>query len=316
MSGGSSSRENDLSRCLVIGTRASKLALVQTRIVSEALCRACPDVSVEIRRVVTAGDRRTSGRTSEEDAQGAFTRDIERKLLEGEIDLAVHSLKDMPVELPKGLVLAATPERGDPRDAIVCREAGSLDELPEGAVMGTSSPRRAAQILHLRPDLTVRELHGNVDTRLAKLSRGEYDAVIVAKAALDRLGQSRVITEVLSPEVFLPAAGQGALAVETRDGDLAVSGCVGRLNDAGACVATTAERRLLARLGGGCGLCVGVLAETEGNDGLRLRASVTSPDGKRSARVESHGTLENPGSVVDDCLEELSRLGLTENGKL
>jgi hydroxymethylbilane synthase len=298
-----------LNRRLVIGTRRSRLALIQARLVAEALCEASVGLDVEFREVTTAGDRMPEKPLGESSETGLFTRALERKLLEGEIDLAVHSLKDLPVELAEGLVLAATPERADPRDALLAREARSLAELREHAVVGTSSPRRSAQLRALRADLVTRELRGNVDTRIEKLRRGDYDAIVVAKAALDRLGLAGLITEVLDPERFLPACAQGALAIETREGDLDVTRLASRVNHAGTYVATLAERELLRRLGGGCHLTLGVLAECVGEEALRLRATVTSPDGARTVRAEAHGDIRNPARVVDQCLDQLRRRG-------
>ena len=295
-----------MTRRLVIGTRKSRLALIQTGMVSEAIAAAFPDVVIEVKEIVTAGDRSPGKPLSESGTVGFFTRDIETKLLTGEIDLAVHSLKDLPVEPPEGLMIAATPKRADPRDVLVCREAASLEDLPKGAVVGTSSPRRSAQLLAVRGDLTMRELRGNVDTRIEKLRRGDYDAIVTAKAALDRLGLAQVITETLDPSWYLPAPAQGALAVETREGDLDVVRIVSALNDAATFIATSAERELLAKLGGGCRLPLGALAEPVAGDGLLLRASLASSDGRRILRAEAHGKLDNPAAVVNECYDRLT----------
>jgi hydroxymethylbilane synthase len=293
-------------RRLVIGTRKSRLALVQTRLVSEAIAQAFPDVTIELKEIVTAGDRSPNEPLSDAGTVGFFTRDIETKLLAGEIDLAVHSLKDLPVEPPEGLMIAATPKRGDPRDVLACREAASLKDLPKGAVVGTSSPRRSAQLLAARGDLRVRELRGNVDTRIEKLRRGEYDAIVTAKAALDRLGLAEVITETLDPSWYLPAPAQGALAVEIREGDLDVARIVSTLNDAVSFITTSAERDLLSKLGGGCRLPLGALAEPAGGGAFLLRASLASNDGRRTIRAEAAGRLDNPRAVVADCYDRLT----------
>lgn len=304
-----------MTRRLVIGTRRSKLALIQARLVAESLGEASEGLEIELREVTTAGDRMRSKPLSEAGETGLFTRSLERKLLEGEIDLAVHSLKDLPVELAEGLVVAGTPERADVRDALVSREGLPLRDLRPGAVVGTSSPRRAAQLRSLRPDLVTRDLRGNVDTRIEKLRRGDYDAILVAKAALDRLGLAALITEVLDAAVFLPAPGQGALGIETREGDLDVMHLAGLVSDAATFVATLTERELLRRLGGGCHLTLGALAECAGSDELRLRASVTSPDGARAVRAESRGKIQNPASVVEQCLDQLRRGGALPLGE-
>jgi hydroxymethylbilane synthase len=301
-------KETDLKR-LVIGTRRSKLALIQTRIVSEAIASAFPGLSIVLKEITTAGDRSPETPLSDAGSVGFFTRDIETKLLAGEIDLAVHSLKDLPVEQPEGLMIAATPKRGDPRDALLCREAKGLSGLPQGAVVGTSSPRRSAQLLARRRDLAIRELRGNVDTRIEKLRRGDYDAIVAAKAALDRLGRADAITEMLEPDWFLPAPGQGALALETREGDLDAMRIASALNDAVTFIITSAERGLLARLGGGCRLPLGALAEAVAGGGLLLRAALVSPDGLQSVRAECRGMLDNPVAVVNECYDELMSRG-------
>ena len=303
-------KDGGVSRRLVIGTRRSRLARIQTRIVSAALAEAFPDVEIVLKEMTTRGDRITDRPLSAIGAKGFFTRAIERALLEKEIDLAVHSLKDLPVELPAGLVSAATPERGDPRDALCCRDAEGLRDLRKGAVVGTSSPRRSAQLLALRADLEIRPLRGNVDTRLEKLHRGDYDAIVVAKAALDRLGRTGEASEVLGLEDFLPAPGQGALALETREGEFDVTRLARDVNDTSTFVATAAERMLLERLGGGCHLPMGALGECTGDD-LLLRAVVLAPDGTRIVRADAKGTLQNPAAVVDNCLQELERRGST-----
>ena len=294
-----------MTRRLVIGTRRSRLAITQTRSVAEALRSAFPGLEIELREIVTAGDRAPEKPLSESGTVGFFTRDIEKRLLAGDIDLAVHSLKDLPVEQPEGLVIAATPRRGDPRDALLCREASSLRDLPEGAIVGTSSPRRSAQLLAIRPDLVIRELRGNVDTRIEKLRRGDYDAIVAAKAALDRLGRAAAITEVLEPADCLPAPGQGALAVECREGDLDVMRLASALNDAATCVTTSAERALLSRLGGGCRLPLGALAVPVGGEEFVLRAALASSDGSRTIRAEARGRLDDSGRVVEECYHSL-----------
>lgn len=298
-----------MARRLVIGTRRSRLALIQTRSVSEALSRAFPGLEIELREITTRGDRMKEAPLSGTGERGVFTREIERVLLAGDIDLAVHSLKDLPVAPPEGLVIAATPERADPHDALVCREAGGLSGLAEGAAVGTGSPRRAAQLLAVRPDLTIRPLRGNVETRLEKLHRRDYDAIVVAKAALDRLALTDNATETLDYATCLPAPGQGALAVEVREDDIDVTRCVREVNDTPTFVATSAERMLLEKLGGGCHLPVGALAECTGGGELVLRAAVAAPDGTCTARAGSRGKLENAPRVVDRCFRELISRG-------
>ncbi len=324
---------------VVIGTRRSRLALIQTEIVAEALRAAFPGLVVERREIMTEGDRDGRDRPAVGDCPvmqfeqpGIFTRAIETRLLAGEIDLAVHSFKDLPTELAKGLKVAATPKRADPRDVLVYRRGTGIPACPsmvrqecltyqllsKGATVGTSSPRRSAQLLAIRPDLVIKDLRGNVDTRLAKLARGDYDAIVVAKAALDRLGtvppsgtapSSHI--EVLDPAVVLPAPAQGALAVECREGDVEVETLAGAINDAATFVAASAERELLARLGGGCRLALGALAEVAGET-LRLRAVVMSEDGARAARADARGRVDDPRRVVEDCRRQLIAAGAAE----
>ena len=295
-----------MKRSLVLGTRRSRLALLQTQIVRERLIAAFPGLSVELREIVTAGDRSPDRPLSVASSPGFFTREIERRLLSGKIDLAVHSLKDLPVDLPAGLVIAATPERGDPHDALLSRSGVQLAELEKGALVGTSSPRRRAQILAARSDLTVHELRGNVDTRIEKLRRGDYDAILVAKVALDRLECTGEIAEVLGYDAFLPAPAQGALAVEVRVDDQDVIECVRAIDHEPTRLATTAERLLLEHLGGGCHLPLGALAETAGTGQLRLRAMLLGPEGSRTIRADARGNIENLSAVVDKCCGALT----------
>jgi hydroxymethylbilane synthase len=289
---------------LIIGSRGSRLARIQTQGVADMLSAACEGLEVTVREIRTSGDRDRERAVTELGVTGAFTREIEHALLSGEVDLAVHSLKDLPVEQPDGLVICATPKRADARDVLVSRDGKGLAGLTAGSVVGTSSPRRRAQLLAARPDLEVRDLRGNVDTRLDKLTRGEYDAILTAKAALDRLGRADVITETLD---FLPAPGQGALAVETREGDERVMRLAAGLNDAATYVATRAERMLLAALGGGCVLPLGAFAECGPGGELTLRAVLLSEDGTNMQRAEATGRMASPREVVNKVRRRLER---------
>jgi hydroxymethylbilane synthase len=248
-----------------LGTRGSKLALAQTRLVADALDDA------EIVPIATAGDRdRTAGRFDQiGDGRGVFTREIERALMAGEVDAAVHSAKDLTGEMPAGLVVAALLERDDPRDA-VCGPFASLDEIPDGARIGTSSARRGALLRELRPGLEVVPLRGNVDTRLRKLDAGEADAIVLAAAGLRRLGLGERIAFLLDPDVFVPEAGQGAIAVQVRQGEEAL---VAGLDHAPTRRAVEAEREWAAGVGGGCSVPVAAFAR-DGDDGLELRTWV------------------------------------------
>jgi hydroxymethylbilane synthase len=248
-----------------LGTRGSKLALAQTRLVADALDE------VEIVPIATAGDRDTrAGRFDQiGDGRGVFTREIERALLAGEVDAAVHSAKDLTGDMPPGLVVAALLERDDPRDA-VCGPFASLDEIPDGARVGTSSARRSARLRELRPGVEVVPLRGNVDTRLRKLDEGEADAIVLAAAGLRRLGLADRIAFLLDPEVFVPEAGQGAIAVQVRRGEEAL---VSALDHAPTRRAVEAEREWAAGVGGGCSVPVAAYA-WDGEDGLELRTWV------------------------------------------
>jgi hydroxymethylbilane synthase len=240
------------SRRIIIGTRGSALARWQADHIGAELRRLFPDLVVEQQIVVTEGDRKQTGPVIDLGGKGVWVKEIEEKLLANEIDLAVHSLKDVPAHLPDGLSLVAIPPRADPRDALVSQSGASLRELPPGSRIGTSSLRRVCQILAARPDLKLEILRGNVDTRLRKVSEGEVDAAVLACAGLDRLGFADRISERLSTELMLPAIGQGALALEARTRDHRVLPLVRRLSDPIAETTVAAERALLAALGVGC----------------------------------------------------------------
>ena len=262
---------------LRIGTRASRLALLQTEIVASRLRQAWPEVALEVVEITTAGDRdRTSPLTSGEGA-GWFTSAIQDALLAGEVDVAVHSYKDLPTARPKGLVIAAVPQRADPRDALVSRDGATLAGLPQGAVVGTSSPRRAAQAAALRPDLVLRPIRGNVDTRLAKVDAGEYDAAILAIAGLERLGLAERASHVFGFEEMLPAPAQGALAVECRRDDSETLRLVAAIDDRELRRLVSAERAFLAALEAGCDFPAAAYAESFGTT-LKLHGLV-APEG-------------------------------------
>src|SRR5215218_2751785 len=242
---------------IIIGSRGSKLALWQSEWVKARLEALDPGVRVRIEIFKTQGDVRTDVPLSTIGGQGAFTKELEVALLDRRVDVAVHSLKDLPTVTPEGLAITATPEREDPRDALVLRagtetQVGSLKGLAEGAVVGTSSLRRIAQLKHLRPDVQVKDLRGNVDTRLRKLDSGEYDALILASAGLRRLGLGHRISAAIETDVMLPAVSQGSLGVQTRADDSETNAFVSRLDHPQTRAAVVAERALLRKLGGGC----------------------------------------------------------------
>ena len=270
---------------LRIGSRGSALARWQAEHVKGRLEAKGHAVSIEI--ITTTGDR-TAGRLESVGGKGAFLKEIEEALLAGTVDLAVHSLKDVPVELPEGLRLSAIRERADPRDALVSRPGATLAQLPAGARIGTTSLRRRAQILSARPDLEIADLRGNVDTRLRRLADGDFDAIVIATAGITRLGRGAEITERLDPGLVLPAPGQGAIALECRVGDEAVASALAPLGDEPTARAVSAERALLAGLGGGCNVPLGAYAVPEGKE-LWLRALVASPEGAVVIRADGRG---------------------------
>jgi hydroxymethylbilane synthase len=244
---------------LRIGSRGSQLALWQANHISALLRARGHNVEIEI--IHTTGDKITDVALAKVGTKGMFTKEIEEALAAGRVDLAVHSLKDLPTELPQGFEIAAITERQDPRDAFCSRNYANIGDLPQGARVGTSSLRRQAQLKAIRADLHIHPLRGNVDTRLRKLEQGDYDAIILASAGLKRLGKTELIQQVLPAEIMCPAAGQGALGIEIRAGDAATRRMLAFLNDSAASAATTCERALLNRLGGGCQVPIGAFAE-------------------------------------------------------
>jgi hydroxymethylbilane synthase len=290
-------------RTLIVGTRGSRLARRQTERVVAALQEHCPDCRFEVRVVRTTGDRRPQP-LSEISGQGVFTKELELALLAVEIDIAVHSLKDLPTEIAQGLTIAAVPQREDPRDALVSGGNVPLAKLPRGGRVGTGSARRAAQLRLLRPDLQPVPIRGNVDTRLAKVQSSELDAVVVAAAALSRLGWLDRASELLSAEAMLPAPGQGALAVETRADDAEALRVVRGIDDRESRLATIAERAFLRRLGGGCRVPVAALATIK-DGGLRLDGVVVDPEGTRAFRGEIDGSPEEAESLGEGLADSL-----------
>jgi hydroxymethylbilane synthase len=263
---------------LRIGTRASKLARWQANWVADQLWAA--GVAVELVPITTRGDI-DRGRIDELGSPGVFTKELQRALLDGQIDLAVHSLKDLPTDPIDGLALAAVAEREDVRDVLLSRRGQTLERLPAGAAVGTSSLRRKAQLLHVRDDLEMRDIRGNVDTRLQKLADGQYDAIVLAYAGLKRLGLTDQITQILEHGMILPAVGQGALGIEARADDNETRGALAGLDHPATHRAVVAERTMLTRLAGGCLAPVGAWARELPDGQLRLDAVVLSADGKQ-----------------------------------
>jgi hydroxymethylbilane synthase len=299
-------------RVIRIGTRASALARAQTNLVADALRAAQPGLLVEVVPISTSGDRSQHTNLPGPDwGSGVFVKELESALREGTIDLAVHSLKDVPPEPSAGLDLVAIPAREDPRDVLVTPEARGLDDLPAGARLGTSSARRAAFLRSRRPDLNFLPIRGNVDTRVRKLMAGDYDAILLAAAGLHRLGLAagQVPHVVLDADVLPPAPGQGALGLQARADDPQVARLVAPLDDAPTAAAVAAERRLMARLEGGCRLPIGALA-TPGSEGrLHMLAMLASPDGAQALRDQAAGRLDQPAALADLLADRLLAAG-------
>ncbi len=297
---------------LVIGSRGSALALRQAEIVRAKLAARNPQLPLAVKIIKTSGDRITDHPLAAFGGKGLFIKELEEALLAREIDLAVHSLKDMTAEIPAGLRLAAVLEREDPRDALITRTGhGTVLTLPEGARVGTSSVRRAAQLRALRPDLDLQPLRGNVDTRLRKLDEGQYEAIILAAAGLVRLGLEHRIVERISTEVMIPAIGQGAIALETRADDEEVNALVASLDHPPTRSATEAERAFLRRLGGGCHVPIAAHAEVLAEDPtqLILRGMIARADGTRLLRAHVIGPLAEPLALGQQLAEQLIARG-------
>jgi hydroxymethylbilane synthase len=290
-------------RRLRIGTRGSALALWQAEWVKSQLLGGQQELIVELVVIKTTGDKILDVPLAMVGGKGLFVKEIEEALLDGRADLAVHSVKDMPAELPEGLHLAAIPLREDPRDALISKNGAGLDKLPHGARVGTSSLRRAAQLLHLRPDLRIETLRGNVDTRLRKLESEGLDAIVLAAAGLKRMELSQVISEYLEPERILPAVGQGALGIETRIADVSTNEIVESLIHQQTVTTVRAERAFLKRLEGGCQVPIGAYATMEGET-LILTGMVADLKGVRLIRKEMRGDARQP-EVVGESLAEV-----------
>jgi hydroxymethylbilane synthase len=293
---------------LVIATRRSRLALWQAQHIAERLQSAHAGLLVELLPMSTRGDELIDRRLDEAGGKGLFVKELENAMADGRADLAVHSMKDVPAELPPGFVLAAITAREDPRDALVSSRYKSLAHMPSGATLGTSSLRRQAQIVERHPALEVRLLRGNVDTRLAKLDRGEYDAIVLAAAGLTRLGLAARITARLDAEEMLPAPGQGALGIECIAARAEVVALLSPLADAATAACVRAERTVSRVLGGSCTLPLAAFAEPAASR-LRLRALVASSDGKRVIRSELEGEAADPEALGNQVAQDLRRRG-------
>ncbi|TXI76601.1 MAG: hydroxymethylbilane synthase [Dokdonella sp.] len=293
---------------LRIGTRGSALALAQSNHVKARLEALSPDVAVDLVIIKTTGDKMSESALGNIGGKGVFIKEIEEALLDQRVDLAVHSLKDVPTDLAPGLALSAVLEREDPRDCLVSRFGEQLLELPRGAVVGTSSLRRQAQIRAAKKGLRVEDLRGNLDTRLAKVTRGDVDAAVVAYAGVRRLGRAEEVSEVIPLDMMLPAPGQGFVTIETRRDDAGVVPWVARLNDAAAERAARAERSFLEGLGGGCRVPFGAHAREE-NGRLVLDGLVISVDGKDSVRGRREGDPTRAAALGAELARELIERG-------
>ncbi|MCP1439115.1 hydroxymethylbilane synthase [Erwinia persicina] len=298
-------------KILRIATRQSPLALWQAHYVQQRLMACHPGLSVELVPMVTKGDIILDTPLAKVGGKGLFVKELEQALLDGRADIAVHSMKDVPVEFPQGLGLVTICEREDPLDAFVSHRFDSVDALPQGAVVGTSSLRRQCQLSARRPDLVIRSLRGNVGTRLSKLDAGEYDAIILAVAGLKRLGMGDRIRHAMPAEESLPAVGQGAVGIECRLDDAQTITLLAALNDEDTAVRVKAERAMNTRLEGGCQVPIGSFAELEGDE-LWLRGLVGSPDGRAMIRGERRGPREDAEKMGISLAEELLNNGARE----
>ncbi|MBU2709475.1 hydroxymethylbilane synthase [Zooshikella harenae] len=291
-----------------IATRKSALALWQANHVKQQLENVYPEVNVELVAMMSQGDKLLDAPLAKIGGKGLFVKELEKALLSGEADIAVHSMKDVPMEFPEGLCLPVIGQREDPRDAFVSHCASSLNELPQGAVVGTSSLRRQCQLLMHRPDLKVNFLRGNVNTRLGKLDAGEYDAIILAAAGLKRLELEARITDYLSPNNMIPAAGQGALGIECREADTELKNALSVLHDSETAACVTAERAVVTFLKGGCQVPIGAYA-TLHHDKLSLTAIVAEPDASKVHMSEIEGDISQAKLLGETVAKDLIKQG-------
>ncbi len=296
---------------LVIATRRSRLALWQSEHIKQALVRFHPGIEVELLPLSTRGDELLDRRLDQAGGKGLFVKELENAMAAGRADLAVHSIKDVPADMPPGFVLAAMTAREDPRDVFLSRKFQMLRDMPAGATLGTSSLRRAAQVMERFPHLEIRLLRGNVDTRLAKLERGEYDAIVLAAAGLKRLGLEQKATARLEPEEMLPAPGQGALGIECLAARADLQALLAPLADRATSACVRAERAVSRALGGSCTLPLAAFGEIS-SAGLRLRALVASADGRRVVRCELEGDAAEPEALGLRAADDLRRQGAAE----
>ncbi|MBS4208933.1 hydroxymethylbilane synthase [Bacillus sp. FJAT-50079] len=295
-------------RKIVIGSRRSELALTQTYWVKEQLEKLGVPFEFEVKEIVTKGDRILDVMLSKVGGKGLFVKEIEQAMLDGEIDMAVHSMKDMPAQLPEGLTIGCIPEREDVRDVLISKGNRKLEDLPTGAIIGTSSLRRSAQLLAERPDLEIKWIRGNINTRLSKLENEDYDAIILAAAGIKRIGWEKdIITEYLDPLTYIPAIGQGALAIECREDDYELLQELNKLMSKQTALAVEAERVFLDQMDGSCQVPIAGYASINANDQIELTALIASPDGKTKYKEKIVG--KNPEAVGKKAAEILSAQG-------
>jgi hydroxymethylbilane synthase len=295
-------------RKIIVGSRRSKLAITQTNWVIEQLKKLDGSFEFEVKEIVTKGDRIVDVTLSKVGGKGLFVKEIEQAMLDHEIDMAVHSMKDMPATLPEGLVIGCIPEREDHRDALISKNHVKLNDLKSGAIVGTSSLRRGAQLLAMRPDLEIKWIRGNIDTRLEKLEKEDYDAIILAAAGLSRMGWAQdIVTEFLEPELCLPAVGQGALSIECRGDDHQLLELLQKFSNAKTSQTVRAERSFLKKMEGGCQIPIAGYAHLNEKNEIVLNGLVASPDGKLIYKTQMSGN--DP-----EKLGELVANKLTENG--
>ena len=301
----------ETKRKLRLGTRKSALALAQSRWVKKEIEAHWPDTEVDLREFTTKGDKILDVPLAKIGGKGLFVKEIEDAILRGDADIAVHSLKDVPSELPEGLEVTVFPLREDPRDALISGKGLMLEDLPIGATVGTSSLRRMSQLKKARPDLEIASLRGNLDTRLRKLDDGQYDAIILAAAGLRRLGMEKRITQVLDPKVMLPAVGQGALGIEFRSKDTEVRQILSAIHHEETAICVRAERAFLTKLEGGCQFPLAAFAQLKGET-LYLEGMLGNKAGTTVIRIDKKGTPDRPESLGTALGEEVLAAGGTE----
>jgi hydroxymethylbilane synthase len=293
---------------IIIGSRGSALALAQTEMMKRQILSRVPGLEITIKIIKTSADKDQTTSIRAGSSIGVFVKELEQALLKEEIDLAVHSMKDLPTSIPEELHIAAIPEREDARDALIAAHAKDLSELPAGSMIGTGSVRRQAQLLAIRPDLKFQDIRGNIDTRLNKLKDGAYDAIILACAGLNRLGFRDRISAPLSFGQMLPAPGQGALALEARIRDSRIAPIAAAMNHAPTAIAVSAERSILQRMGGGCNVPVAVYARLKGNL-IEIEALAASPDGRRVVRESTEASVESANEAAISLAERILEKG-------